>query len=253
MNQLGADFMRVSRIFYPEISSRLSSLTLSSEISHYLIRVLRHKNSHQVIFFNNIDGCEYLSTITDANPKAASLAIESISLKQNESPVKSHLFQALSKGDKLEMVIQKMTELGIHHITPIITEHVDYKLSHDRIESKQMHWQKIAVSASEQSGRVFVPKVHPPLDLAQALQTSAEIKLFLSPYAQTSIQQLQQQFPQATSFNLYVGPEGGFSATEEAFAIDNNCHNIRLGSRILRTETAPLAMLSVLQVLWGDY
>ncbi len=245
--------MRISRIFFPHILNTHKSITLPPEASHYLIRVLRHKLKHKVVLFNNSDGYEYLTTIIDANPKAACLAIDTLTQKQNESPINIHLFQALSKGDKLETVIQKATELGVNSITPIFTQYVDYKLPTERLENKLDHWQKIAISASEQSGRVFVPQINPPLELIEALKMEADVKLFLTPHSTSSISQLHQQFPGAHHFVIYIGPEGGFSEAEEKLALDNHCHNICLGTRVLRTETAPLAILSVLQAFWGDY
>ncbi|WP_119327571.1 16S rRNA (uracil(1498)-N(3))-methyltransferase [Cysteiniphilum halobium] len=245
--------MRISRVFYPDISKQSHMITLSAEISHYLIRVLRHKNSHQVILFNDSDGCEYLGEIIDADPKKAILQVLSTTEKHNESPIYIHLFQALSKGDKLETVIQKATELGTNELTPMLTERVDYKLNQDRIAHKLEHWQKIAISASEQSARVFIPKINTPRTLADALTIDADIKLFLSPHSSKSIGSLHQYSSSAKRFAIFIGPEGGFSDDEKQLALSKNCHSIQLGKRILRTETAPLAIISILQALWGDY
>ncbi|MDA0909995.1 MAG: 16S rRNA (uracil(1498)-N(3))-methyltransferase [Proteobacteria bacterium] len=245
--------MRISRVFYPEISAQSATITLSAETSHYLIRVLRHKQGHQVILFNNVDGYEYLTEISHADPKKAILQILSKTEKQNESPIHIHLFQALSKGDKLETVIQKATELGVNELTPMLTERVDYKLNQDRIAHKLDHWQKIAISASEQSARVFVPTVNTPQALVDALTIDADIKLFLSPHSNETITHRYQQQSNAKRFAIYIGPEGGFSDNEESLALNKGCHSIRLGKRILRTETAPLAIIAILQALWGDY
>ncbi len=245
--------MRISRVFYPAVSAQSAMIPLSTETSHYLIRVLRHKQGHQVILFNNTDGLEYLAEISHADPKKTILQILSKTEKHNESPIHIHLFQALSKGDKLETVIQKATELGVNEVTPILTKRVDYKLNQDRIAHKLEHWQKIAISASEQSARVFVPTVNMPQALVDALTIDADIKLFLSPYSNETITHLYQQQSDAKRFAIYIGPEGGFSDDEEVLALNKGCHSIRLGKRILRTETAPLTIIAILQALWGDY
>lgn len=245
--------MRIYRIFYPEVSTQKSTIVLNTETSHYLIRVLRHKLDNQIILFNNLDGFEYLARITDTNPKKTTLNILSFSKKNNESPIRIQVFQALSKGNKLETVIQKATEMGINELTPMFTENIDYKLATEGLANKLKHWQKIAISACEQSGRVFVPKIHYPLKLANALQINADIKLFLSPHSNNQVSHLHQTHLNAQNFAVYIGPEGGFSSTEEKLAISYQCLSVQLGARILRTETAPLAMISILQILWGDY
>ncbi|WP_157966571.1 16S rRNA (uracil(1498)-N(3))-methyltransferase [Fastidiosibacter lacustris] len=245
--------MRVARIFCPEVVMHSNTFSLSTELSHYLIKVLRHKVKHKVILFNNDDGYEYLAEICDANPKSVTVNISTKYLIERESILDIHLFQSLSKGDKLETVIQKATELGVKHITPIITQRVDYKLSLERINTKLEHWQKIAISASEQSGRVFIPKINPPIIFSQALNLTVELKLLLSPYAIHHVQALKQQYPKVSQFNIYIGPEGGFSEDELKLASHHDCQSIALGQRILRTETAPIATIAILQALWGDF
>ncbi|WP_119344593.1 16S rRNA (uracil(1498)-N(3))-methyltransferase [Facilibium subflavum] len=245
--------MRISRLYCQSINTIDTEITLPGELSHYLIRVLRLKKGHNVIFFNNEDGLEYFAEIITADPKAAVIVAKTSQVKQNESNIDIHLFQALSKGDKLELVIQKATELGVKSITPILSTHVDYKLTAEKQEKKQFHWQKIAISAAEQSGRVFVPKVHQIALLDQALAENCDLKLILHPKAHTNIKTLKQQYPNARRFHIFIGPEGGLSQKEVDAALNHHAIDLQLGARILRTETAPLAICAILQTLWGDF
>ncbi|WP_018300798.1 16S rRNA (uracil(1498)-N(3))-methyltransferase [Fangia hongkongensis] len=250
--------MRISRVYSDTIHAGLTSTTLSSTLSHYLIRVLRHKKSHQVKLFNNHDGIEYLAEITDANSKGCTLEVIDAYKVFNESPIKIHLYQALSKGGKFEAVVQKATELGVNTITPMITEHVDFKLPTEKLETKVSHWQKVAISAAEQSQRVFFPKLSTPMCFNDVLKEKTTIKaadqlfVLLCPHQGISIQKLHKQYPDVKAIHLFIGPEGGFSETENNQSLDL-IERIKLGPRVLRTETTPVAICAIIQTLWGDF
>ena len=244
--------MRITRIFFPTITND-NNVVLDEKKSHHLIRVLRHKIDQRVILFNNFDGLEYYCKIIDTNPKNTVLGIISSAKKQSETHIKIHLFQALSTKDKIEAVIKQSTQLGISSFTPIITKYVKHPFRISRSMQKIEHWKKIAINASEQSGRVFVPTIQSPLSLSSALTTtSSGIKIFLSPHNGRKIASLKNLHPQSKEFSIYIGPEGGFSKIEENFNI-HRCYPVKIGPRILRTETAPLVVISLLQNLWGDY
>ena len=167
-----------------------------------------------------------------------------------ESPLKIHLGQGISRGDKVDFTIQKSVELGITEITPIFSQRCGVKLSGDRLAKKHQQWQKIAIAAAEQSGRNFVPVVHPPIDIKEWLeQASDAIKLTLHPRAEHSIKTIQVP---TEGVRFLVGPEGGFTDAEIDIAKQQNFVDIRLGPRVLRTETAALTVLSALQLQFGD-
>jgi 16S rRNA (uracil1498-N3)-methyltransferase len=154
----------------------------------------------------------------------------------------------VSKGDRFEWAIKKATELGVTSIVPILSQRVDVRLSPDRWHKKQEHWQQIVISACEQSGRAVVPKVQEPTTLPQWLSdVEADCKLVLDPEATP-----RAINDQPASIALLIGPEGGLAASELTLAWENGFSAMRLGPRILRTETAPLVALSVLGARWGD-
>lgn len=246
--------MRIPRIFYPKVFGKCNIIKLSPQASHYVINVLRQKKESKVVLFNSSDGFEYKSRIVDITPKkAVILQIIDAESKMSESNIYTHLFQGLSKGKKIDTIIQKSTELGVNEFTPVITEYFNYKINQSDILSRLDRWKRIAISAAEQSDRVFVPKVNDLKTLADSIKIKTEVKIILSPHANNSISELVQNEPCSKSFAIFIGPEGGFSNTEERLVIKENFYKIKLGKRILRTETVPLTILSILQALYGDY
>jgi len=168
-----------------------------------------------------------------------------------ESPLKVHLFQGISRSERMDFTIQKAVELGVSEITPVFTHRsILKKIDQKRLLKKQQHWQNIALSACEQSCRTALVKVNPPIQVKQIADYSAEIQLLLSPHAEHSLSQLNHLKPQ--TINILIGPEGGLNESEVDLAMDNNYQAITLGPRILRTETAGISTLSVLQYMWGD-
>ncbi len=167
----------------------------------------------------------------------------------HESPLRTHLGQALSRGERMDWAIQKAVELGVSEITPLFTERCEVKLQGERADKRQAHWQQIAVSACEQCGRSSVPVIHPPMalhDWLSALQV--DVRLVLHHRTEQDLQSL----PAPESAALLIGPEGGLSAGEIAQAEQAGFHAARFGPRVLRTETAPVVALTMLQHLWGD-
>jgi 16S rRNA (uracil1498-N3)-methyltransferase len=166
-----------------------------------------------------------------------------------ESPLRIHLGQGLSRGERMDWAIQKATELGVAHITPIVSERCEVRLKDERADKRLAHWQQIAISACEQCGRSVLPAIHPPMLLGDWLaRTEAELKLVLHPVAEPLASHVR---PATLAF--LIGPEGGLSEAEVAEAQRAGYQAARLGPRVLRTETAPVAALSVAQQLWGDF
>jgi 16S rRNA (uracil1498-N3)-methyltransferase len=170
---------------------------------------------------------------------------------QTESPLDITLYQALSKSDKMDWVIQKSVELGVRRVVPILTEFSQIKLKGEKAEKKRLHWQGVAISACEQSGRQRVPRIEMPENLTMAVQAcTAEHRLILHPHQGEKLQKLDIQ--PGASIALFVGPEGGFSEAEVEQCLQQGFDCVRFGPRVLRTETAPLAILAALQAIWGD-
>lgn len=226
-------------------------IELDIEISRRITQVLRLKIAAMIILFNG-NGGEFVAKITTINKHSIIAKLEQFIPKNIESPLSIHLGQGIARGEKMDFIIQKAVELGINEITPIFTEHCNVKLQSDRLQNRSDHWQKIAIHAAEQSGRCHVPTVHLAVPIQSWVkQHNDKLGLILDPTAKNCITDLTK--PNHQQITLLIGPEGGFSPAELKIAINNNFHPIQLGPRILRTETAALATISVLQALWGGF
>lgn len=239
--------MFIPRLYYPHPIRTNEVLALDKEMSHYLMTVLRLKDGAEIIFFNG-EGGEFTG-IFIADKKRAQAKIERFDNVSRESPTQLHLGQALLRGDKMDWVIQKATELGVHSITPVLCAHCAVKLTDDRKEKRLEHWQNIAQSASEQSGRTKVPLIHPPQSL---LEWTKQSFTGISLYGDTNQGSGLHTLPKNNAYRLVIGPESGLSMDETQALSKGGFTAFTLGPRILRTETAGLATLSVLQGLFGD-
>lgn len=241
--------MRQPRIYVDLPLEVGATLTLAPDASHYLAQVLRLKTGDYLRPFNSIDG-EFLATIETPNRKKTVISITDLS-RQIKAPVFSvNLGLGLSRGDRMDFAIQKSTEMGVSSLTPLYTEfsEVRFKQS-DRIEKKMAHWRNIAISASEQSGRLSVPIIHSPRPIHQWLEASeSRLRVILNPESENTFSTLSP----AGTCDLLIGPEGGFSESEVSSATAARFEKISLGERILRTETAPIAALAILQFRFGD-
>jgi 16S rRNA (uracil1498-N3)-methyltransferase len=170
----------------------------------------------------------------------------------NETSISIHLAQAISSGDRMDFTIQKAVEMGVASIQPITSQRSVVKLSGERAEKRTSHWQNVAISACEQCGRATVPVVKAPLSLSQWLSTinSSELLITLAPNAGLSLKNIPAP---KTDIHLLIGAEGGLTDDEIKLSIQQGFKAIRLGKRILRTETAPLAAIAAMQTLWGDF
>jgi 16S rRNA (uracil1498-N3)-methyltransferase len=201
------------------------------------------------------DGCGNACQGTISTIHGKQVLVDNLqpSSKNRESPLPILLAQALSSSEKMDWVIQKATELGVTAIQPLATERSVAKLSTERAEKRLKHWQQVAISACEQCGRNVLPIIHPPLDIMawlRNMQNNADTKLILLPKNAAPLH--TQPKPQG-SVTIMIGAEGGFSQAESDNALSCGFTPIRLGSRILRTETAAIVGLSALQTLWGDF
>ncbi|MBI5448156.1 MAG: 16S rRNA (uracil(1498)-N(3))-methyltransferase [Gammaproteobacteria bacterium] len=240
--------MRISRIFQDQTLALSKVVQLDQEASHYVKRVLRMQMGDPLIIFNGKGG-EYAAVIVACQDKQVKVQLNEFFEDKTASPLMITLAQAVSRGEKMDYTLQKAVELGVHRIVPLMTERVGVKLEAERAKTRLQHWQKIVVSACEQSGRTKVPTIEPLCELSAWLKTAeADLKLLLDPHTQTNFS--PDLHPKHVA--LLIGPEGGLSAREVELAYEANFIPWHLGPRVLRTETAGIAAVSVLQYVWGD-
>ncbi|HET8816707.1 MAG TPA: 16S rRNA (uracil(1498)-N(3))-methyltransferase [Pseudidiomarina sp.] len=243
--------MRIPRIYYPTEQSLAvtTQYTLSDDAANHVGRVLRMRVGDRIDLFTG-DGYLYPAQITTVSKKMVTVLVNERQTLTNESPVAVHLGQAISRGDRMDFVLQKSVELGVAAITPLFTERCGVKLNGERLDKKVQQWQKIVIAACEQSGRTRVPTVHHPVTLAAWFaQLEPALRLTLDPYAQRPLREMELM---DRKVQLVIGPEGGFTEEEVALTAAHDFIPVKLGPRVLRTETAALAALSVLQYQFGD-
>lgn len=239
--------MRLSR-FFIDAPLALGLQDLPEAQAHYLARVLRLNPGDPLQCFDGT-GREYRGVLAEVGKKRVSVELQETLEGLPESPLRVHLGQGLSRGERMDWAIQKATELGVACITPLFTERCEVRLKDERSEKRLAHWRQVAASACEQCGRSVLPVIHPPQPLADwQRQVEAELKLVLHPVAQPLT-----RHPAPSSLAFLIGPEGGLSDNEITHAVAAGFQAARLGPRVLRTETAPVVALSVAQQLWGDF
>ncbi|MEZ9595075.1 16S rRNA (uracil(1498)-N(3))-methyltransferase [Shewanella sp. 10N.261.52.F9] len=241
--------MRVPRIYQQSTLVVGQSVALDDEAAGHVGRVLRMSSGEQVSLFNG-DGNDYLAEIISASKKNVEVKVLSSEENNSESPLNLHLGQVISRGDRMDFTIQKSVELGVNTITPLFSERCGVKLTGERLEKKIQQWQKIVISACEQSGRSVVPVIRPAMQLADwCAEPSDAVKLNLHPRASHGVNGLT--LPN-NRVRLVIGPEGGLSAPEIVMTEEHQFTDVLLGPRVLRTETAALTTISALQLKFGD-
>ena len=240
--------MRDTRIFTGTALHSGADLVLEPEPSRHIAKALRMNVGDELTLFDGRGG-EYLATITAVGRNNVEVRTGEHLHSERESPLQVHLGVAVSRGDRFDWVVQKATELGVARITPLVTERTGVKLAAERADKKLAHWQQVATSACEQCGRNRVPVVESLRSCSDFVgNVDAQLKLVLHhraeqrPTGDISIQ----------TAALLVGPEGGLSGEEIKQAEKAGFRSLALGPRVLRTETAPLAALAILQAHWGD-
>lgn len=243
--------MSLTRLFVNSPLSPGADLKLNKDQARYLGRVLRLRSGDTLTLFNGDDG-EFHATLTKITKDSAMAHVVNSIETNTESPLKVHLVQGISRGERMDIVVQKATELGIKRITPVLTEYGVVKLNKDRAAKRRDHWQGVAESACEQSGRIRPPLVDDIVPLNTwfgARPKDADTDLILKPGAADPLASVAKP---ATKVCLLIGPEGGFSASEYDDADVAGFQAVSLGPRVLRTETAAISAISVVQGLWGD-
>ena len=242
--------MRHIRIFQAGSYQPGHIVTLSDSAAQHVGPVLRLAVGDGITLFCG-DNREYQATLCDIQKKSIRVRIDSMRVVNRESPRPIHLAQAIAKGDKMEWIIQKAVELGVTSITPLLTERCVVRLDTPRLEKKQQQWHAIAIAACEQSGRNSVPTIYPCCTLDYYLHhCDAPTKLTLSPHTADTWPLIQES---STAIALIVGPEGGLSAAEIEETLHFQAYAVRLGPRILRSETAAITALGLIQMRYGDF
>ena len=241
--------MRISRLFVDKGLAEGVEVVLEAAEAHYLRTVLRLKKGFQLTVFNGKGG-EFASTIAEVNRKTVVLNILEWRDSNLESPLKIELGLSVSRGERMDVAIQKATELGVAKITPVITQHCTVKLTEERRLQRHQHWQSIIYRACEQCGRNVPPILNITADLAQWLESELpESRIIFEPGKPETL----KSYPQPTGgIVLMIGPEGGFSEQEVAIAQQKGFSALGFGPRVVRNETAAIASIAAMQVLWGD-
>ena len=243
--------MSTPRFYYPVSLPTAGLIELPPAAAHHALRVLRLRLGDAVQIFDG-EGQARDASIHEMSGKHVTLSILNPCPVQTHSGLNITLAQAMSSSEKMDWVVQKATELGAAVIQPVQTQRSVSKLNSERAEKRTEHWRGVVIAACEQSGRNDLMQVNAPLELSHWLsqmRTLADSKFILLPEGSHS---LHQHSPQQGQVTLLIGPEGGFSADETLMALQAGFVPIRLGSRVLRTETAALAGITALQMLWGD-
>lgn len=228
-----------------------SRVELGTSAAHHAAKVLRLRVGDGLILFDGRGG-EYSASLESIDKKRVVVSVHSHQDTERESPLAVTLVQAVSSRDRMDVTLQKAVELGVARIVPVMSQRSVVRLSGERADQRVQHWQQVVIGACEQCGRNRVPPVEALIPLISFLQRPAPDvgRWMLSPQAEQALRALEK--PQG-AVELLVGPEGGLTDDEERTAVDAGFMPVRLGPRILRTETAAPALLAALQALWGDF
>lgn len=246
-----------ARFYHPEEIIVGKIIELSAENKHHAARVLRLKNGEQITLFNGLGG-EFSAHIAAINKSSTTVIIDAYHDIDRESQLSIELAQAICVNEKMDWIIQKSVELGITRIQPIFTARCIVHLSDERSSRRLQHWKKIIISACEQCGRNHLPQILPLISLwdwmsqKKAMRSEHNLHFMLSTNATEGLNNIPT-LSADTNIALAIGPEGGFTPEEETATLHSGFIPLRLGKRILRTESAALATIAAMQALWGDY
>jgi len=244
----------MTRMYIPGELEPGRSCPLPPPQAHHAMRVLRLKLGECVTLFNG-DGAEYAAVVVEASRDCFALKVTGREVMDREAPFAVTLAQAVSSGERMDYTIQKAVELGVAAIQPLEARRSVVRLSEDRAQKRLAHWQAVAIAACEQCGRNRVPRVVPLMQLNEFLaghtaRRESERRVLLSPHSARGLRDLERP---VGAIVMLAGPEGGFTPEEERAAAQAGFVPIRLGPRVLRTETAAVAALAAMQALWGDF
>jgi len=242
--------MRVVRLYTHQHLAPDLELELESEIRHYALNVLRLNKRSSLKLFNG-DGCDYACEILDCTKTVFRVNILEKLALHNESPLATYLYLGISKSSHMDYAIQKVVEVGVTNIHPVLTERTISKTTEKSAGNKHQHWQRIIHGACEQCGRAVIPKLSPisEFDEIESLKEN-EYGLMLDANSKQTMNSLD--ISNRSSIKLLIGAEGGFTENETELALQKGFQTVRCGPRILRTETAALTAVLTVQLKWGD-
>lgn len=236
--------MRTTRVFHPSPLADGIEFDLAADAARHLTRVLRLRTGDAFVAFDG-SGTDWPAVLV-SGARARTGAGET---RDNESPLSLTLLQGVSRGDRMDWTLQKAVELGVTRIVPIMTARTEVRLAADRAARRHAHWHGVVVAACEQCGRSRVPTLEPIAGFDAAIGRLSSPTLVLDPTARIG---LRDAAAGRTELALLVGPEGGLTEAEIDLARGQGCTPVRLGPRVLRTETAGVAAIAALQALYGD-
>jgi 16S rRNA (uracil1498-N3)-methyltransferase len=242
--------MRLSRVYCEAVLEPGAEIALPASAANHVARVLRLRAGAPVVAFDG-SGRDYHCEVVAIEGNRVRVRVGEAAEVRRESPLAVTLVQAVSRGERMDLTLQKATELGVRDVVPVLSTRSVVRLDERQAAAKLRHWQAVVTSACEQSGRSVVPRIHVPLSLDQYLADSPRdgLRLVPSPGASESLAGLGVA---PARVELLVGPEGGFEDGELLDAERAGFRPVRLGPRVLRTETAGIVALAVLQSMWGD-
>jgi 16S rRNA (uracil1498-N3)-methyltransferase len=245
--------MRLTRVYVEGPLASGKRITLEGNAAGHITRVLRLRVGASLVLFDGSGG-EFEASIDKSHGGTVTVAIGEHHRIERESPLAVTLAQGVSRGERMDLVVQKATELGVTHLVPVLTERSVVRLTAQQSDRKLNHWRAITIAACEQCGRNRLPAVAPPVALAAFLReapAAGGARLLLSPEGSTTLAGLAR--PLSAPVTVLIGPEGGLTDEEEQSAVAAGFAAVRLGPRVLRTETAAIAALALLQREIGDF
>lgn len=243
--------MRLRRVYVDSPLATGTRIRLEGNAASHVTRVLRLRVGEALTLFNG-EGGEYAGSIDKAHGGEVTVAVGAHRADERESPLGITLVQGISRGERMDLVVQKATELGVARLAPVLTERSVVRLDAHQADRKLLHWRAIMIGACEQSGRNRVPELAPPVALKEFLGagTAGGTRLLLSPQAARRLTDLPRP---AGGVTVLIGPEGGLTEEEQQAALGAGFEAVRMGPRVLRTETAAIAALALLQGEFGDF
>lgn len=243
--------MRISRLYTPQVFIQGEELAVTGKTAHHVIHVLRIRSGTAVQVFDG-KGCEHRAIVRTIRRSEIILEIAEAVAVQQESVLDITLLQGIARNDRMDFILQKAVELGVKTIQPLWTQRSQVHLKGSRLEKRCKHWQGVIISACEQCGRATMPQLGTAMNYSDwmAAPNISGLHFLLQPDSNTGLGALQ---PPDNKITVLAGPEGGLNADERMLAVSAGFLGVRLGPRILRTETAALAALAGMQTLWGDF
>lgn len=243
--------MRLTRVFVDLPLAPGARVPLPEDATAHLVRVLRLREGEACVLFNG-DGHDYDTTIASATKRGVDAEVTGVRAIDNESPLRLVLLQGIARGEKMDLILQKATELGVAAIAPVFADRTEVRLDGDRLDKRMAHWRSVVVSACEQSGRARIPELLPARNLAEAAAAlpAEALKLTLDPQGEHRSASLAM--PASATVVIGIGPEGGWSEKDRSVLRERGFAGLQLGPRVLRTETAGLAAIAALQARFGD-